>query len=228
MTTLALEKRAREFADEIIQSGISDDLMWFTQARCDDVVKHKDVLPKLRQSGLRWILLGVEHSRESTLKNFKKNITSEEAVEAVKLLKNNDVFAQAMFIIGEYNESAESISGLHVFVNELDPDFAIFGILTAFPGTKIYDAANQNKWIEDFNWANYDMVHAIMSTETLSRKDVQEELFKCYRSFYGSWNRRIKGLFSRNELKRRIYWYMVGRGIIRQFRTLSQTLHSET
>ena len=105
-------------------------------------------------------------------------------------------------------------------MNELDPDFAIFTVLTPFPGTEIFEEAKRNGWIEDFNWAHYDMAHAIMPTETLSREDVQEELYRCYRSFYGSWGRRVKGLFSGNRLKRRIYWYMAGRGIIKQFRNL--------
>jgi len=219
-------ERANELADGIIRSGISKELMWFTQARCDDVIKHRDVLPKLRKSGLRWILLGVESSKESTLETFKKKISPEDAKETVKLLKNNDIFAQAMFIIGERKDTAESIADLRIFANELDPDFAIFAILTPFPGTKLYEEAKQNGWIEDSNWSNYDMVHAIMPTETLSRREVQEELYKCYRSFYGSWNRRIKGLFSSNELKRRIYWYMLGRGIINQLKKLYQALPS--
>jgi len=124
-----------------------------------------------------------------------------------------------MFIIGERKDTAESIANLREFVNELDPDFTIFVILTPFPGTEIYEEAKQNGWIEDFNWSHYDMVHAIMPTENLSRKEVQEELYECYRHFYGSWRRRLQGIFSRNELKRRVYWYMMGRGIVDQFKT---------
>jgi len=59
-----------------------------------------------------------------------------------------------------------------------------------------------------------------MPTETLSVKQVQEELYECYRSFYGSWNRRLQGVFSRNKLKRRIYMYMARRGIIAQMKKL--------
>jgi anaerobic magnesium-protoporphyrin IX monomethyl ester cyclase len=59
-----------------------------------------------------------------------------------------------------------------------------------------------------------------MPTETLSRTEVQEELYKCYRSFYGSWGRRFKGVFSSNELKRRIFWYMASRGIVQQIKAL--------
>jgi anaerobic magnesium-protoporphyrin IX monomethyl ester cyclase len=215
-----LGKRADELADGIIQRGIESDIMWFTQARCDDVVRHKDVLPKLRKSGLRWILLGVENSKESTLETFRKNITAKDAKEAVKLLKENDIFAHTMFIIGERKDTAKSIADLREFVNELDPDFTIFGILTPFPGTELYEEARQNRWIEDFNWSNYDMVHAIMPTETLSTEEVQEELYNCYRSFYGSFQRRISGLFSGNKMKRRVYRYMAFSGLLKKFKQL--------
>ncbi len=213
-------KRANELANEIIQKGLSEDLMWFTQVRCDDIIKHKDTLPKLRKSGLRWVLLGVESSQQSTLETFRKNITPEDAKKAVKILKKNDIFVQAMFIIGERKDTAESIAESRKFINELDSDFVIFAILTPFPGTELFEEAKKNGWIEDSNWANYDMVHAIMPTETLSRREVQEELYKCYRSFYGSWKRRLQGSFSRNELKRRVYWHMLSRGILKQLRGL--------
>ena len=201
-----LGKRASDLSDELIQRGFSDDIMWFMQARCDEVVEHRDLLPKMRKAGLRWMLLGVESHSPSTLEAFRKETNPEQAREAVKLLKKNGIFAQGMFIIGERKDSAESIESLREFANDLDPDLAIFATLTPFPGSEVFQEAKQNGWIEDWNFANYDMVHAIMPTETLSREEVQEELRNCYRIFYGSWSRRIRGLLSRNELKRKNYW----------------------
>ncbi len=208
-------KWAYALANEIIDLGIGEEIMWFTQARCDDVVRNKELLPRLRKAGLQWILLGVERSDQSTLNSFRKNTTTEEARAAVNLLKQNDIFTQAMFIIGDRKDTTESIADLREFANTLDSDFAIFAILTPFPGTDLYDVAKSNGWIEDKNWADYDMIHAVMPTETLSTKEIQKELYMCYRSFYGSWSRRFRGLFSRNALKRRIYRYMMGRGIVR-------------
>ncbi len=216
-----LGKCASELADEIIRRGINDDMMWFVQVRCDDVVKNRSLLPKIRKSGLRWALLGVESHSPSTLETFNKNINPDEARKAVRLLKENDIFAHTMFMIGERKDSSESIARLREFVNDLDPDLAIFAILTPFPGTEIFEEAKRNGWIEDWNWSSYDMIHAIMPTETLSREEVQDELYKCYRSFFGSWSRRIRGLFSRNEIKRRVYLYMATRGIVKQFRNLN-------
>lgn len=211
--------RAKKIAEEIMARKMPD-LSWFVQARCDDIIQNKEALPKMRKSGLNWVLLGVENSEPSTLADFRKGISPEDSKKAVKLLKENDIFAHAMFIIGNRRDTAKSIANLREFVNELDPDFAIFAILTPFPGNEIYDEAKRKGWIEDDNWSHYDMVHAIMPTETLSTKEVQEELYKCYRSFYGSWSRRLGGIFSSNEMRRRIFWYMAGRGVIQQLKEL--------
>jgi anaerobic magnesium-protoporphyrin IX monomethyl ester cyclase len=215
-----LGKRASELGDELISRGFTDDIMWFMQVRCDDVVKNADVLPKMRKSGLRWTLLGVENDNPSTLDSFNKETTPQDAKNAVKYLKKSDIFSQAMFIIGQRQDTTESIANLREFSNDLDPDLAIFAILTPFPGTAVFEEAKRNQWIKDWNWANYDMVHAIMPTETLSINEVQEELYHCYRNFFGSWSRRIGGIFSRKALKRKLYRYMASQGIINQVKTL--------
>jgi len=217
---LGAGNRIGTLADEIIQRKTPDDVTWFVQARCDDIIRNKEVLPKLRKSGLIWVLLGVENSEQSVLDNFSKGITPNEAKEAVRLLKKNGIFAHAMLIIGNRKDTEKSISRMREFANELDPDFVMFGILTPFPGNTIYDEAKTNGWIEDTNWSHYDMVHAIMPTETLSTSEVQEQLYECYRSFYGSWGRRISGLLSSNRLKSGIFWHMATRGIINQLKTL--------
>ncbi len=212
--------RISDLADAIADCEMSDDVSWFVQARCDDIVKNRDVLPKLHRSGLNWVLLGVENSDPTTLESFKKSITPNQAKEAVALLKKNGIFAHAMFIIGSRNDTRESIGRLREFANELDPDFAIFAILTPFPGNEIFEEARRNGWIEDSNWAHYDMVHAVMPTETMSVNEVQEELYECYRSFYGSWSRRLRGVFSPNPMTRRTYWYMMSAGIMNQLKKL--------
>jgi len=184
--------RIGNLADEIIKRRLPDDVTWFVQARCDDIVRNKEILPRLRRSGLNWVLLGVENSDPETLKGFRKNITPNDAREAVELLKRNGIFAHIMLIIGNRRDTRRSIRNLREFADDVDPDFVMFGILTPFPGTRIFHEAKKNGWIEDFNWSHYDMVHAVMPTETLSTKEVQEQLYECYQTFYGSWRRRFE------------------------------------
>ena len=215
-----LGKNTSELCDEIVSRGIADDIMWFMQARCDDICNHKDVLPRMRKAGNLWVLTGVESHSPETLGAFRKGIDPPQARRAMKLLKENDLFAQATLIIGDRRDSHESIERLREFINAVDPDMAIFMILTPFPGTELYETARRNGWIEEKNWANYDMVHAVMPTESLSRLEVQEELYQCYRSFYGSMKRRIAGLFSPNSLKRRTYRYLMSQGLLKALRDL--------
>jgi anaerobic magnesium-protoporphyrin IX monomethyl ester cyclase len=133
-------------------------------------------------------------------------------------MKKNDIFAQATFIIGHRNDTRETLADLREFVNDVDPDLVIFMLLTPFPGTEVYDQASRNGWIEDSNWANYDMIHPIMPTDTLSRQELQEELVKCYRDFYGSWARRLGGFFSSNDLKRKTYRYLASQSLLQQLK----------
>ena len=217
---LGLGKHTSDLCDELINKGIGDKINWFMMVRVDDIIKHQDMLPKLRQAGLRWALVGVESGSAITLESFNKGTRPEDAITAFKLLKENDIFSQATIIIGERKDTAESIAALRKYVNDVDPDLAIFMILTPFPGAELYETAKRNGWLEEDNWAKYDMSHAIMPTETLSRNEVQEELYKCYRSFYGSYRRRLSGLFSRNSLKRRTYRYMAGQGLLMELRNM--------
>ena len=212
--------RPKEIAEAILKRELSRDVAWFVQARCDDIIRNKEILPKLKESGLSWVLLGVENSNPSTLDAFKKGITPQDAKTAVKLLKDNGIFAHAMMIIGQRKDTLESIWRLKEFANELDPDFIMFGILTPFPGTEIYEEANRNGWIMDKNWTHYDMIHAIMPTETLSVNEVQEQLYGCYRDFYGSWSRRVGGILSKNMLKRKVFWHMLRSGVMGKVKSL--------
>ena len=213
--------RGKELSREISRRGLSERIMWFTQARCDDVAANPEAVSEMRRAGCYWILLGVESGDQAQLMEFHKGEGAKDAAEAFRVLKQNDVFAQGTFIIGSRKDTRESIARLREFVSSLDPDLAIFMILTPFPGSALYEEASSKGWIENRNWADYDMVHAVMPTESLSRSEVQEELYQCYRSFYGSWSKRLKGIFSANKLKRRTYRYLAGQNLLNQLRTVA-------
>ncbi|MCW4054573.1 MAG: B12-binding domain-containing radical SAM protein [Candidatus Bathyarchaeota archaeon] len=215
-----LGQRMENLCDELIKRRFSDDISCFMQARCDDVVQNQHLLTKMNRAGINWLLLGVESNSQRNLESFRKGTKPEDAVTAVRALKQNGIFCQATCIIGDRRDTHESIEGLRQFANELNPDLAIFMILTPFPGTDLYEQANHNGWIENWNWADYDMVHAIMPTESLNREQLQNELYKCYRSFFGSWNRRIEGFFSKSKIKRRAYRYMARQSILTQLKSL--------
>ena len=214
------KSRGGELAQMLKQRGFGDSVPWFFQSRTDDIVQNPDIVAKLHNVGNNWQLVGVENNSPQVLSDYRKGERVEDAVQAVRVLKQNGIFAQTMMVIGSRRDTAESIQNLREFTLELDPDMAIFSILTPLPGTDIHEEAKQNGWIEDMNYAHYDMAHAIMPTETLSRSDVQQELLRCYKSFFGSPVSILRGLFSGNEIKKRCYRHLAGKRVLGTLRQL--------
>lgn len=212
--------RGKALWEELRHRRCKDDIMFFLQARIDDIAHNPDLVEKLREVGNYWVLCGVEHHDDMTLKAFKKGVDPSDAYTAMKVLNEHDIFSQAMFVIGSRSDTHESIERLRQFSQDIAPDFSIYTALTPFPGTSYFEIAKKNGWIEDMNYAHYDMSHAIMPTETLTRQEVQEELWRCYRGFYSSYARNIAGVFSKNKLKRTLYRHMAGQHVLTKLRDL--------
>jgi anaerobic magnesium-protoporphyrin IX monomethyl ester cyclase len=215
-----LTLRGKQLYNELRHLRCKDDIMLFFQARTDDVARHHDLIAKLREVGTYWIMCGVENDSPETLREYQKRIKTEDAYQAMKILNQNDIFSHAMFMIGARRDTHESIERLRQFSHDLAPDIAIYTALTPFPGTIYYETAKKNGWIEDTNYSNYDMAHAIMPTESLTKREVQEELWCCYRSFWGSITKNIVGILSKNKLKRTMYRHMAGQFVLEKFRRL--------
>jgi anaerobic magnesium-protoporphyrin IX monomethyl ester cyclase len=216
-----LGKRIEELCDEIIRRSLQDSLIWFLQARCDDILQSKNLLSKMRKAGNIWILFGLDSPNPKVLKSFRRNgFNNSDAKKIVNLLRQNDIFSQATFIIGERQDSHKSIEALREYADRIDPDLATFMTLTPFPGTEVYELAKQNGWIKDNDWAHYDMIHAIMPTEFLTREEVQKELHKCYRDYFGAFKRIYQGLLSKNPITSRTYQYMFRKALLTSLQTL--------
>ncbi len=214
------KRRGKELWQELRPRKFTEDIMLFFQARTDDVAANPDLVGKLREVGNYWVMMGVEHHSEARLKEFKKGVKVSDAPKAIKVLNENDIFSHAMFVIGSRKDTAESIEQLRRFSMDLGSDFSIYTALTPFPGTAYFESARKNGWIEDTNYSNYDMAHAIMPTETLSRKQVQEELYRCYRERYGSITKNIAGVFSKKKLKRNLYRHYARQKVLKNLRRL--------
>ena len=138
------------------------------------MVSVPELVGQFRDVGNHWVMMGVENQSKERLKEYKKGISVPDAYKAVKILNENDIFSHSMFVIGSRKDTAESMEQLREFSLDLGSDFSIYTTLTPFPGTEYYDTAKENGWIEDTNYAHYDMAHAIMPTETVSQNDNAE------------------------------------------------------
>jgi anaerobic magnesium-protoporphyrin IX monomethyl ester cyclase len=213
-------KRIDAICQEMLTRGFNgDEIEWFAQMRVDSILKVGDSLATMNRAGNYWQLVGAESPFEEVLNAYQKGIHGEQTVNAIKLLRRYNILAQLMIVLGHENETRESIQKtMHWATDIVKPDFIITMLLTPYPGTKMYDDLSGR--IIDHNWTNYDMIHGICDMKFLTAVELQEELYKAYRHIYDSWSRRIGGLFAKNKYKRRIFWYYMKAGVIREFKRL--------
>ena len=197
----------RGICSEIISREL--DISWYYQGRADLVIKHKDLLPQMRQSGNLMAQIGVESSTNKELEAFNKNLTMEQIKEAIDLLQKHDIVAQGLQIIGTRCDSANSIAHKLRCMKWLDPAFPIFTMFTPFPGSDIYEEAKASGWLETLDYSLYNMSNAIMSTEYLSRKQLMSLYHDCFKYYYLDPIKIVKGLASRNSWKRRVWRHML-------------------
>jgi len=194
---------------EIIERGLN--VAWGIEARADLIVRDKDIIGLMKEAGLFWVLVGVEAATDAELRRLGKGITMAQVREAFRVLRDHDIITQAMFIIGERKDTKASILAKERLAEELDVDFAIFTPLTPFPGTPLYEQALREGWIEVHDWSKYDLAHAIMPTETLSRREVEALMLVCYRRFFLRPLKLLRGLTSRNPYRRAVVAYFLRR-----------------
>ena len=213
-------RRGQGLYEELKGRSCRDDVMLFWQVRTDDVAAHPELVAKMREVGNYWVLIGIESGSQEKLDGYRKDASVQDAERAVQVLTENDVFTQSMYVVGDRKDTSESIESLRQFSRGLGTKLTIYTVLTPFPGTQTFEEAKRKGWIENENFAEYDMVHAIMPTETLTLSQVQTELYECYRTAYGSMSQNIGGFFSKNKLERTMYRHMAGQSVLKRLKEL--------
>jgi radical SAM superfamily enzyme YgiQ (UPF0313 family) len=192
----------------ILQRGI--DVNWYYQGRADLVVKHKEILPLMRRAGNRMVQIGIEASNDEQREALNKQLRTETAEEAVRLLRAHDVVCQGMLIVGLPGDTPRIFEEKVRMVNRLDVDFPVFLVYTLFPGAPDYDRALEEGWIDPpTNYARHDMAHVLMPTEEMSPQQIWNYTRWAWTTVYLNPIRLVRNLLSRNQWRRQNWWGML-------------------
>jgi anaerobic magnesium-protoporphyrin IX monomethyl ester cyclase len=98
-------KKFIQFCEELIARGLPDKVKWGINTRVTDIMRDKELLPFYRKAGLVHVSLGTEAAAQLKLDQFNKETKVEENKEAIRLLREADIFTEAQFIVGLDNET---------------------------------------------------------------------------------------------------------------------------
>ena len=175
-------KKFVQFCEELIARGLPERVKWGINTRVTDIQRDKDLLPLWRRAGLVHISLGTEAAAQMKLDRFNKETKVEENKEAIRLLREADIFTEAQFIVGLENETVETLEETYRFARDWNPDLANWTMYTPWPFTPLYQELGDK--VEVFDFEKYNFVTPIMKPEAMDRATLLDRVMHNYRRFY--------------------------------------------
>lgn len=120
-----------------------------TNFRANDVVRCKDILPLLKQSGLSYVFLGTESGCSSQLAFFNKQISVDINKEAVNLLDINGIGVTQGLIIFDYRMSVKELWDNLLYVKATEGVNAgkLYSKLLIYHGTALHESIKNREGI---------------------------------------------------------------------------------
>ena len=175
-------RKFTEFCELLIERGLPDTVKWGINTRVTDVMRDKDLLPLWRRAGLVHVSLGTEAAAQLKLDLFHKETTVAQNKEAIRLLREADIFTEAQFIVGLENETPETLEETYRMAWDWQPDLANWSMYTPWPFSNLFKALGDKVEIHDFS--QYNFVTPIMKPRAMERGELLDRVMNNYRRFY--------------------------------------------
>ncbi|GAB4324170.1 MAG: radical SAM protein [Promethearchaeota archaeon] len=152
------EEKVRQLCRRLISSGLSRKIKWACYDRVTSV--NELTLRLMRAAGCQFIFYGIEASDDATLRAIRKGSTYLQQREAVKLTRKVGIKAYLSVILGHPGETPASLRRSVDHALKLRGTFYQFGKMVPFPGTKVFQWANERqrglKLPEKLKWRDFD------------------------------------------------------------------------
>lgn len=133
--------------------GIKGLNIW-AYARIDTI--NKRMLKSASKAGVRWIGLGIESGNEKIRKSVSKgNFTNQEVKDICQMIRDQGMFIGGNFMFGFPEDSLETMQETLDFALDLKCEFTNLYTTMAYPGSQLYDLAQDNQWELPPSWIGY-------------------------------------------------------------------------
>jgi anaerobic magnesium-protoporphyrin IX monomethyl ester cyclase len=132
---------ANELVDELVASGLSKKIIWKINCRADAV--EPMLLSRMRDAGLYMVYMGLESGNEQGLITLHKQITVEQNLRAVRILKEIGLRFEFGFMLLDPHSTFQSVHDNIAFLRQIVGDGcapATFCKMLPYDGTPIKEA----------------------------------------------------------------------------------------
>ncbi|MFH0876154.1 MAG: radical SAM protein [archaeon] len=174
-----LKENLKEFCRLLKEEDMGITWSCFTRANYVD----KESFKMMKDSGCHLVMMGVESGSQRILDDMNKILTLDQIKGAVKICKDVGLEVRAAYMLGYLGETKETMEQTLKFAMELDTESVQFNILTAYPGTEVWDIAKKNGWlnVKDYDYTINDFT---IELPTVSRKEILDMYRTVHRRYY--------------------------------------------
>jgi len=174
--------RTRELLNTMIEHNIHKKVGWWAQTHVRFVDYELFVLAK--RANCIMMGMGIETGDEDKLKSLGKGTSIKMILKAAEASRKAKQPINTYFIIGQPNETIESIKKTIDLAVKMNPSLPVFGIMSPYPGTEIAKLAASGEAgyrLVTTDWDEYNkQIGGALEFANLTRKQIEIMQIKAY------------------------------------------------
>ncbi len=131
--------RVKNICREVIKRGLHKKMNWKFRGVANLI--DEEMVGLMKESGCDMVYIGIESGSDRVLKSVNRVVTTENCLNAVRLLKKYGIKIMGYFIIGLPGETEQEIFQTVNFALNLPLDYIQVNVLVPVPGSSIYLSA---------------------------------------------------------------------------------------
>lgn len=179
-TFTVLKKTCLDFCHHLENANL--DVSWVAYIRGDCF--SDELASAMKRAGCHQVLMGIETGSDIIAKRIGKPIDRERYRRAVNIAHNHGIEVRGSFIIGNMDETWETMNESLNFAIELDIDLFQLNISTPYPGTALYKEAYERGLLKNADWYDYGQGKVLVNQPHLPDEEIYRFEKYAFRKFY--------------------------------------------
>jgi radical SAM superfamily enzyme YgiQ (UPF0313 family) len=144
----------------------------------------EDMAAAMKKAGCHQVLMGIETGNEQVAARIGKTIDRERYKETVRIAHQHGLEVRGSFIIGNMDETWQSMTDTLDFAIDLDVDLFQLNISTPYPGTALFNEAAEKGWLKHRDWYAYGQGEVLVEQPQITAAEIFAFERHAFRRFY--------------------------------------------
>lgn len=178
--------RTLAICNEIRRRGLK--VNWNIRARVN--LMTPESVEALKGAGCTRVHVGVEAGTDEGMKSLNKNLDTDKVRKGFQVLKRSGMTTVCYFLLGcPHEKTRDDVMRTIDFATELDPDYVLFGVLTPYPKTALFDEGVRRGILDPDHWRRFILdpqpgFRPQVWTESFSAEELGELCELAFKRFY--------------------------------------------